>query len=106
MLDTVECDEAGAAVGTTYHHLAVAEGVRVECMEWLTYRVEYIIGDIDYIVDWVEADCLQVICEPFGRGADLDVVEGNAAIAYHAFGVFDADGDCVAPGIVESETVD
>ena len=75
-------------------------------MEGLTDSVEYVVGDVDHIVYGVQADCLEVVGEPLGRGTDLDVVEGNAAIAYHAFGVFDTDGDCVASGIVESETVD
>ena len=79
-LHPVESHDLLALTCPADNDLAAGDLVSVEGMQWLTKLEEHEIGNVNHVVDRVETDCKQFLLEPFRRGANLHVPDGNSVI--------------------------
>ena len=79
--------------GAPHDDLSAADHVGVKGVEGLSELEEYVVGDIDDVVDGVVAYRDELFLEPLGGRADLDAADGDAGIQGGAGAVEDLDGD-------------
>jgi hypothetical protein len=72
---------AHADPGQGTHRGRVQPPVGIKGMQRLPQLVLHVVGHVHHIVDGLEADDLQPVLKPSGRGTHLDRLEHNAGIA-------------------------
>jgi hypothetical protein len=70
-------------------------------VERLPECVEYVICDVDDVVDWSQTDGCQTVFEPLGALGYFDAADGQTAVSGTRFGISDlySDGFTVAVGL-------
>ena len=108
-LHAVEGDELGARGGGPDDDAVALDLAQVKAMHGLSGAQQYVVGDIDDVVDGTLAHGEQQVLEPLGTLLHLHAAHGKAGIAGAGLGVLDGDGDAavdaVAGEVVNAGTV-
>lgn len=69
-----------------YYNLMTGNHVGIEAVQWLTVCHHDVVGDIHDIVDWSEADDIQLVLQPLWAFLHLAVGDVYAGIALASLG--------------------
>ena len=58
-------------------------------MQWLAYAMQDVVGDVDDVVDWALANCIQLVFQPLWAFLDFDAADCDACVARACCGVVD-----------------
>ena len=92
---SVEGDEGGVLRQGAHHHVVARDFVGIESVQRLSYFHEDEIGHIDHIVDGTNAHGAQLVLQPLGRLGHVDVLEGDAGVAWAELRLLDGNADAV-----------
>ena len=87
MLLAIQGHELGALWLGAYYNLMTGNHVGIEAVQWLTVCHHDVVGDIHDIVDWSQADDVQLILQPLRAFLHLAVGDAYAGIALASLGV-------------------
>lgn len=79
--------------------LVVFESIEVEGVEWLSAFEHDIVGDVDDVIDGVDADGSESVAEPCGAGADAYAADEAGVVFVAEISAVDADRDGIG-GVV------
>ena len=101
-LHLVEGDEFGILGGRAHHDFVTGNLIAVEAVQGLTHGHEYVVGDVDNIVDGAQTDGGEAVAEPFGALFDGHALDGASAVADTALLVKDLDVHALGFGTVDT----
>ena len=87
MLLAIESDELGALWLGADYNLMTGNHICIEAVQWLTVCHHDVVGDIHDIVDWSQADDVQLILQPLRTLLHLAVGDAYTGIALASLGV-------------------
>lgn len=79
--------------------LSIGESIEVEGVEWLSAFEHDVVGDIDDVINGVDADGGESIAEPCGAGADADSANKSGVVFGAEVFAVDVDGDGGSGGL-------
>jgi hypothetical protein len=74
-----------------YDDLVVFEVIEVEGVERLAAFEHDVVGDVDDVIDGIDADGGESVAEPCGAGADADAANESGVVFGAEVGAVDAD---------------